>query len=88
MAAQSLGEASIPKLGSFAVMNRTIEISQAALARHQLAANPPDLLIEIPRTACRSLDFHRAAEVIELGRELTAQALDSLGPEAEGLPDD
>ena len=66
----------IPKLGSFAVMNRTIEIAQAALARHQMAAYPPDLLIEVPRTACRSLEFHRAAEIIDLGRELAAKALD------------
>ncbi|WP_328360089.1 patatin-like phospholipase family protein [Mycobacterium sp. NBC_00419] len=69
-------EAGLPKLGSFAVMNRTIDIAQSALARHQLATYPPDLLIEVPRTACRSLDFHRAAEVIDLGRELTARALD------------
>ena len=74
-------EASIPKLGSFAVMNRTIDIAQSALARHQLATYPPDLLIEVPRTACRSLDFHRAAEVIDLGHELAAQALDNLRPE-------
>ena len=74
-------EASIPKLGSFAVMNRTIDIAQAALARHQLATYPPDLLIEVPRTACRSLDFHRAAEVIDLGHELAAQALDTLKSE-------
>ena len=78
-------EAPAPKLGSFAVMNRTIEIAQAALARHQLAAYPPDVLIEVPRTACRSLDFHRAAELIELGRELTAKALDGSGEETENL---
>jgi NTE family protein len=79
-------EAPAPKLGSFAVMNRTIEIAQAALARHQLAAYPPDVLIEVPRTACRSLDFHRAAELIELGRELTAKALDGSSEETENLP--
>ena len=79
-------ESPAPKLGSFAVMNRTIEIAQAALARHQLAAYPPDVLIEVPRTACRSLDFHRAAELIELGRELTAKALDSSSEETETLP--
>lgn len=67
----------VPKLGSFAVMNRTIDIAQAALARHQMAAYPPDLLIEIPRTCCRSLDFHRAAEVIGIGREIAARALDN-----------
>ena len=59
-------------------MMRAIDIAQAALARHQMAAYPPDLLIEVPRTACRSLDFHRAAEVIALGRELATKALDVL----------
>jgi NTE family protein len=84
-------EEAVPKLGSFEVMNRTIDIAQAALARHTLAAYPPDLLIEVPRSACRSLEFHRAAEVIDIGRELAAQALDTyeadLNPEtreAEG----
>ena len=72
----------MPKLRSFAVMMRTIDIAQAALARHQMAAYPPDVLIEVPRTACRSLDFHRAAEVIDLGHELAARALDRV--EGEG----
>lgn len=67
----------VPKLGSFEVMNRTIDIAQAALARHQLASHPPDLLIEVPRVACRSLDFHRAAELVDVGRELAARALDA-----------
>ncbi len=71
-------EAAVPKMGSFEVMNRTIDIAQAALARHTLAAYPPDLLIEVPRSACRSLEFHRAAEVIDIGQELTAQALEIL----------
>jgi NTE family protein len=75
-------EVAVPKLGSFEVMNRTIDIAQAALARHTLAAYPPDLLIEVPRTVCRSLEFHRAAEVIDIGQELAAAALDVLnGPQ-------
>lgn len=82
--AKAVRETSIPKLGSFAVMNRTIDIAQAALARHQMAAYPPDVLIEVPRTTCRSLDFHRAAEVINLGHELASTALDSLEGGAAG----
>jgi NTE family protein len=79
-------EAAVPKLGSFEVMNRTIDIAQAALARHTLAAYPPDLLIEVPRTACRSLEFHRAAEVIDIGHELAAATLDLLDkPETPAL---
>ncbi|MBU3750201.1 MAG: esterase [Mycobacterium sp.] len=73
--------AQIPKLRSFAVMMRTIDIAQAALARHQMAAYPPDVLIEVPRTACRSLDFHRSAELIALGHELAGRALDRIEPE-------
>jgi NTE family protein len=71
-------ESEPPRLGGFEVMNRTIDIAQAALARHTLAAYPPDLLIEVPRSACRGLEFHRAAEVIETGRELAARALDTI----------
>jgi NTE family protein len=73
--AEDASESEPPRLGGFEVMNRTIDIAQAALARHALAAYPPDLLIEVPRSACRSLEFHRAAEVIEAGRELAAEAL-------------
>jgi NTE family protein len=71
-------EEPLPRLGSFEVMNRTIDIAQAALARHTLAAYPPDVLVEVPRTACRSLEFYRAAEVIDIGRELAASVLDDL----------
>ena len=74
----------LPKLGSFEVMNRTIDIAQAALARHTLAAYPPDILVEIPRSACRSLEFHRAAEVIDIGRALAATVLDELETPTDG----
>jgi NTE family protein len=68
-----------PKFSRVAVMNRSLDIMQSALARHQLAAYPPDVLVEIPRTACRSLDFHKASEMIALGRSLTEAALDAAG---------
>jgi NTE family protein len=70
--------AEVPKLGSFEVMNRTIDIAQAALARHTLAVYPPDLHIEVPRSTCRALEFHRAVEVIAVGRALADEALDAL----------
>jgi len=79
-------ESEVPKLGGFEVMNRTIDIAQAALARHTLAAYPPDLLIEVPRSACRGLEFHRAAEVIDIGRALAARALDNIDPPRPAAP--
>ena len=75
---ESLEDPVLPRLGGFEVMNRTIEISQGALMRHTLAAYPPDLLIDVPRTVCRSLEFYRASEVIDIGHELACAALDSV----------
>jgi NTE family protein len=77
------GTPGVPKLGGFEVMNRTIDIAQSALARHTLAAYPPDLLIEVPRSTCRGLEFHRAVEVIAVGRALANQALDTLEAEPD-----
>jgi NTE family protein len=86
MAENADDEPDVPKLGGFEVMNRTIDIAQAALARHTLAAYPPDLLIEVPRSACRGLEFHRAAEVIDVGRMLAARALDTIDPPQAASP--
>lgn len=62
---------------------RTLDVMQLSLAamqrlvtRSQLAAYPPDVLITVPRASCRTLDFHRANELIALGRERAEQALD------------
>lgn len=63
------------RLGTFEVLNRAIEVMQASLARHHLASYPPDLIITVPRNSCRTLDFHLAAEMIALGRDLAATAL-------------
>jgi len=67
-------------LGKFDVMNLSIETMQSVLTRFRLAGYPPDILINVPRDAARSLDFHRAAEVIEVGRQLATEALDRAWP--------
>lgn len=66
-------------LRSIDVMLLSLEAMQNALARHRLASHPPDLLISIPRTSFRTLDFHRADELIRLGRQCTVDALDRAG---------
>ncbi|WP_096289806.1 patatin-like phospholipase family protein [Mycobacterium ahvazicum] len=87
-AAEIVGAPGVPKLGSFEVMYRAFDIAQSALTRHMLSAYPPDLLIEVPRSTCRSLDFHRADEVIDVGRLLADQALDSLERASEDPVED
>lgn len=61
------------------VFTQSIEVMESVLARYRLAGYPPDVLITIPKDACRSIDFHRAAEMIELGRAAAEEALDAAG---------
>ena len=68
---------SVPaRLTKFDVMNQSLEMMQRVVTRYRLAGNPPDVLVTIPKDACRTLDFHRASDMINLGRILTAEALD------------
>ena len=47
--------------------------------RFRLAASPPDTLIEFGQDMASTFDFHRAAELIEIGRTTAAHALDEAG---------
>ncbi|MEM1141735.1 MAG: patatin-like phospholipase family protein [Pseudomonadota bacterium] len=55
-------------LGMFNTMQDTI-------ARHQIAGNPPDILIDIPCNICESHEFHRAEELIQAGEYWAQRAL-------------
>ncbi|SDU56544.1 patatin-like phospholipase family protein [Gordonia westfalica] len=66
------------RMGRVEVLSRSLDIMQDALTRYQVAGYPPDVLIRVPRRTVRTLDFHKATEMIDLGRELTAKALDDL----------
>lgn len=66
------------RMGRVEVLSRSLDIMSDALTRYQVAGYPPDVLIRVPRRAVRTLDFHKATEMIDLGRELTAKALDDL----------
>lgn len=54
---------------------RSLDVVQETLTRYKLAAQPPDLVISIPRNVCAFYEFQRAAEVIEIGRQRTREAL-------------
>ena len=54
--------------GVYDVANMAFDAMQSTIARQKLAAYPPDVVIEIPRNACGTLEFDRASEMIELGR--------------------
>jgi predicted acylesterase/phospholipase RssA len=57
------------------LFGRSLDTVQATITRLKPAAQPPDLLITIPRNACAFYEFHRAEELIEIGRRRTREAL-------------
>jgi NTE family protein len=64
--------------GAYDIAIQAFEAMQSAIARQKLAAYPPDVVIEIARNACRTFEYDRAPEMIELGyrkaRECLSQA--------------
>lgn len=61
------------------VMDLSLDTLQSVVTRYRLASYPPDVVVRVPKDACRTLDFHRGAEMIALGRRLTEEVLDERG---------
>ncbi len=66
-------------IGLSETMARSLDTMQAQIARVQLALDPPELVIRIPRDACLFYEFWRAKELIEIGRIEADKALDAAG---------
>jgi NTE family protein len=71
-----LGRADIRTVDLLAM---SFETMSALISRYRMAGNPPDVLVTVPSNAVGTLDFHRTAEMIELGRQLMTEALDRAG---------
>lgn len=69
----------IADVGRLDIVNLAYEVMQATLTSYKLAGYPPDVLVAIPKSSARTFEFHRAPELIELGRERTEQALTDAG---------
>ncbi|MCK9539659.1 patatin-like phospholipase family protein [Dokdonella sp.] len=59
----------------FDLLGRSFDLVQTTITRLKLAAQPPDLLVSIPRNACAFYEFYRADELITLGRLQTRATL-------------
>lgn len=63
------------RLGLFQLIGQSIDTMQGAIARQKLAAYPPDIILEVPRNSCGTLEFDRATEMIELGYSIAAKTI-------------
>lgn len=60
----------------FETILRSVEAMQDRIARYQIAAYGPDILVEIPADACGTTDFHCAEDIIALGYRRAREELD------------
>lgn len=59
----------------YEIANQGFDVMQNTIARQKLAAYPPNVIVNIPRDACGTLEFNRANEMIDLGYIKTEQEL-------------
>lgn len=77
------GDAAAPEasraIGFTELMARSLDTMQAQIARVQMALDPPEIVIRIPRDACQFYEFWRARELVDIGRACADKALDAAG---------
>lgn len=72
--------------GAYDIAMQSFDAMQSTIARQKLAAYPPDIVIEIARNACRTLEFDRAPAMIELGYRRAKECLSHVSDAKEVLP--
>lgn len=58
------------------LVNQSFEAMQSSLTQYKIAGYPPDILINVPKRVCRFFEFHKAPELIMLGRQIASDTLD------------
>jgi len=67
-----------PELNYMTIFRKTIDAMQHAITQYKMAEYQPDVVIEIPGNCCDFYDFHKAYEMIEIGKKTAAEALERL----------
>lgn len=58
------------------LINQSFEVMQSSLTQYKIAGYPPNVLVNIPKRACRFYEFYKAPELIKLGQIIASDALD------------
>ncbi|WP_111668958.1 patatin-like phospholipase family protein [Algoriphagus litoralis] len=65
-------------LSSLNLITRSFDLLQDRFCQLLIEKYPVDMMVRISRKQAGTLEFHRAAEMIEIGRQKTKEALDQL----------
>jgi len=63
-------------IGYFQLMTDTTSLMLSQISKLTLELNPPDLVIDISRQTCGTFDFHKAKEVVEIGKIVTSECIE------------
>ena len=58
------------------LINQSFEVMQSSLTQYKIAGYPPNVLVNIPKRACRFYEFYKAPELIKLGQIVARDTLD------------
>lgn len=68
---------SSPKYSVVDLLTNSYELTQDRLVELTINHYKPDLVVDIPRTSCTIYDFHKASQMIDLGRQLYRARMDN-----------
>ena len=57
------------KLSYYDILNNSINLMQEKLTELTIRIHNPEILVSIPRSSCRTFEFHKSEKMIELGRK-------------------
>ena len=64
-------------IGYFELMTNSTSLMLSQISKLTLELNPPDLLIDISSRACGTFDFHKAKELVEIGKVVTSECIEN-----------
>lgn len=82
----SASSADESKRDVMSILMQSLDTMQAALTRQHLAVFQPDYVFRIPRNLCMIHEFHRAEEIIDMGKQIARELLDNPELELHQLP--
>ncbi|MEA1896447.1 MAG: patatin-like phospholipase family protein [Bacteroidota bacterium] len=57
------------KLSYYDILNNSINLMQEKLTELTIRIHNPEILVSIPRSSCRTFEFHKSDKMIEMGRK-------------------
>ncbi|WP_332912671.1 hypothetical protein [Algoriphagus boritolerans] len=75
---EGIKEEKSTSLSSLNLLTRSFDLLQDRFCQLLIEKYPVDVMVRVSRKQAGTLEFHRAAEMVEIGRQKAKEALDQL----------